>query len=163
MESWQDGLRDKREFRTPLRGSESVQPLSQVSHDVGLQYSHDTRQLTLSSRFVDTIQYLMSRPRTTHADVIDVDALPERNRSRRPGRRTVVHHMGSRGFRRTTATIDLTNVDSDSDSNITILSSMPKPDAGSGTPGVSSKGKGREMDIPSTIGPAIDKVRVCSF
>jgi hypothetical protein len=127
--------------------------LSRVSHDVGLQYSHDTR---LASTF-DRIQYLMSRPRKTHADVIDVDALPERNHSRR--------RMGPREpFRRTgtKATIDLTNMDSDSDSNITILSSMPKSDAGGGTPGP-SKGKGREMDFPSTIGPAIDKVRVCSF
>ena len=101
----------------------------------------------------------MSRPRTTPADVIDVDALPEWKHSRRPGRRPVVHHSAMGPFRRT-ATIDLTNMDSDSDSSISILTSTPKPGASSGTPGVSSKGKGREVDFPSTIGPAIDKIRV---
>jgi hypothetical protein len=105
----------------------------------------------------------MSRPRTTPADVIDVDAIPEWKHSRRPGRRTVVHHTAMAPFRRTgtTATIDLTNMDSDSDSDISILTSTPKPGA-SGTSGVHSKGKGREMNFPSTIGPAIDKIRVCS-
>ena len=100
----------------------------------------------------------MSRPRITPADVIDVDALPDWKHSRRRGRR-----MGP--FRRTgtTATIDLTNMDSDSDSDISILTSTPKPGASGGTPGVPSKGKGREMNFPSTIGPAIDKIRVCSF
>lgn len=118
-------------------------------------------QLKLGSTFLTQYtQYLMSRPRKTPADIIDVDALPERNRSRRPGRRTVPMPPFRRT--RTTATIDLTNVDSDSDSNISILTSTPKPGAGGGTP-VPSKGKGREMDFPSTIGPAIDKIRVCSL
>lgn len=102
----------------------------------------------------------MSRPRITPADVIDVDALPERKHSRRPGRRT--HHTAMAPFRRT-ATIDLTNMDSDSDSSISILASTPKPGANGGTPRTSSKGKGREMDFPSSIGPAIDKIRVCSL
>jgi hypothetical protein len=107
----------------------------------------------------------MSRPRITPANIIDVDALPEWNHPRRPGRRTVVHHTPMVPFRRTgtTAPIDLTNMDSDSDSNISILPSTPKPGVGGGTPGVPSKGKGREMNFPSTIGPAIDKIRVCSL
>lgn len=106
----------------------------------------------------------MSRPRRIPADIIDVDSLPELNHSRRLDRRTVVHHTTPMvPFRRTgtTAPIDLTNIDSDSDSSISILTSTPKPGS-SGTPGV-SKGKGREMNFPSTIGPAIDKIRVCSL
>ena len=107
----------------------------------------------------------MSRPRITPADIIDVDALPDWKHSRRLGRRTVVHHTAMAPFRRTgtTATIDLTNMDSDSDSNISMLTPTPKPSASGGTPGVPSKGKGREMNFPSTIGPAIDKIRVCSL
>lgn len=105
----------------------------------------------------------MSRPRTTPADVIDVDAIPEWKHSRRLARRTVVHHTPMAPFRRTTATIDLTNMDSDSDSDISILTSTPKPGASGGTPGIPSKGKGREMNFPSTIGPAIDNIRVCSL
>ena len=104
----------------------------------------------------------MSRPRTTPADIIDVDALPERNHSRRIDRRTVVHRTAQMvPFRRTgpTAPIDLTNMDSDSDSSISILTSTPKSGS-NGTPGA-SKGKRREMNFPSTIGPAIDKIRVC--
>ena len=107
----------------------------------------------------------MSKPRIAPVDVIDVDALPEWNQSRRPGRCTVVHPMVP--FRRsgTTATIDLTNMSSDSGSDVSIrMSTMstPKPGAAGGM-GVPSKGKGREMNFPSTIGPAIDKIRVCFF
>lgn len=101
----------------------------------------------------------MSKHRITPVDIIDVDALPEWNHSRR----TVVQHTAPIvAFRRTSEprTIDLTNMD-DSDSDILILQSTPKP--GGGTPGASSKGRGREIDFPSTIGPAIDKIRVCSF
>lgn len=100
--------------------------------------------------------------RITPADIIDVDALPEWNPSRCPGRRTVAHPMVP--FRRTATatTIDLTNVDSDSGSDVSLPTSTPKPGAAGGT-GVPSKGKGREMNFPSTIGPAIDKIRVRSF
>jgi hypothetical protein len=108
----------------------------------------------------------MSRPRITPGrDVIDVDALPERKHSRRQGRRTVGHLTTMGSFRRTgtTPTIDLTNVESDSDSSISILTSTPKPVASGATPRAPSKGKGREMDFPSTIGPAIDKIRVRSL
>ena len=103
----------------------------------------------------------MSRP--TPTDIIDVDALPEWNHSRHPRPRTV-QHTPMVAFRRTreTRTIDLTNMD-DSDSDVSILPSTPKPGTGGVTPGRSSKGKGREMDLPSTIGPAIEKIRVCSF
>ena len=105
----------------------------------------------------------MSRSRITPADVIDVDALPERRHTQRPGRRA--HHTAMTPFRRTgtAATIDLTNMDSDSDSSISIMASTPKPGTSGGTPRVSSKGKEREIDFPSTIGPAIDKIRVCSL
>lgn len=102
----------------------------------------------------------MSRPRTTPADVIDVDAVPEWKHLRRLSRRTVLHHTAMTQRR---TTIDLTNMDSDSDSDISILTSTPKPGASGGTLGVPSKGKGREMDFPSTIGPAIDKIRVRSL
>jgi hypothetical protein len=104
----------------------------------------------------------MSRPRIAPADIIDVDALPDWNHSQHP--RTVVQHAApmvasrTRGTR-AMGTIDLTMDDSDSD--ISILPSTPKPGADGGTPGPSSKGKGKETDFPSTIGP--DRLRVCSF
>ena len=77
--------------------------------------------------------------------------------------RTIVHHTAPICRTGTKATIDLTNMDSDSGPDVSIPRSTPKPGATGGTPGVPSKGKGREMNFPSTIGPAIDKIRVCSI
>ena len=89
------------------------------------------------------------------AEIIDVDALPEESNHPRRSH-TVLQHTTMRRDPRTTATIDLTTVD-DSDSDISIVLSPTKP-AGGGT----SKGKGKEMVVPSVIGSAIEKIRVCT-
>lgn len=77
--------------------------------------------------------------RINSAEIIDVDA--ECNRPRQiPFRR---EHPQS------TPTIDLTNLD-DSDSDISF---MKKP----------GERKGKELNHPSAIGPAIEKIRVRTF
>lgn len=79
-------------------------------------------------------------------EIIDVDALPEWNNPRR-------HSRSFRQFCDQT-TIDLTNAgDSESDSDISILSKPARPKA-------SSNGKTKEANIPL---PAIEKIRVCHF
>ncbi|KAF8817437.1 WD40 repeat-like protein [Phlegmacium glaucopus] len=101
----------------------------------------------------------MSRP--SHIDpteIIDVDALPEctaRRTNKIPFRRA--SNRTSTPQSKSTATIDLTNVD-DSDSDISISSVTTKP-GGSGTPGVLSNGKEKEEEMNSAIGLAIEKIR----
>lgn len=107
----------------------------------------------------------MSRSsRINSAEIIDVDALPEWNHSRfRPAvvqQTAIVAANRTTPHSKSTATIDLTNMD-DSDSDISILSATVEP-GGSGTPGVLSKGNRKETNFPSAIGPAAEKIRVCS-